>query len=241
MKSAASPPSDHGTLTRLFKLPEDFCYKLPENVGLEEAVLLEPLAVAVHAAKVANLRHGDTVVILGSGTIGLLCAAVAKAHGAKKIVAVDILDNKLQFAREWNHSETFKPDIKDSSNGNADRLIKDHALGQGADVVVEASGAASSISLGIHALRPGGSFVQVGMIAANIDFPMQRVAENELHICGSFRYSAGDFEAALQMLATNQIDVKDLISTILPFDHAIEAWELTGKGQGIKNLIRGPE
>ena len=241
MKFAACPPNDHGTLTRLFKLPEDFCYKLPDTVSLEEAVLLEPLAVAVHAAKIANLRHGDTVVILGSGTIGLLCAAVAKASGAKKVVAVDILESKLQFAREWNHSETFKADIGDSPNSNADRLVKDNALGQGADVVVEASGAASSISIGVHALRPGGSFVQVGMIGPNIDFPMQQVAEKELHVYGCFRYSAGDFEAALQMLATNQIDVKDLISAILPFDQATEAWERTRKGQGIKNLIRGPE
>jgi D-xylulose reductase len=241
MKFAACPPNDHGTLTRLFKSPADFCYKLPDSVGLEEAVLLEPLAVAVHAAKIANLRHGDTVVTLGSGTIGLLSAAVARAFGAKKVVAVDILENKLQFARKWNHSETFKPDIRQSPKSNADRLVKDNALGQGADVVVEASGAASCISIGVHALRPGGSFMQVGMIGANIDFPMQPVAEKELHIYGCFRYGAGDFEAALQMLSTNQVDVKDLVSNILPFDQATEAWEMTRSGQGIKNLIRGPD
>lgn len=240
MKFAACPPGDHGTLTRLFKLPGDFCYKLPDTVGLEEAVLIEPLSVAVHAAKVANVRHGDTVVIFGSGTIGLLSAAVARAFGAKKVVAVDILEKKLQFARKWNCSDTFKPDIEDSPESNAGRLVKDNGLGRGADVVVEASGAASSISIGVHALRPGGSFVQIGVIGANIEFPMQQVAERELHIHGCYRYGAGDFETALQMLSTNQIDVKRLVSAILPFDRATEAWEMTRRGQGIKNLIRGP-
>ncbi len=240
MKFAACPPDDHGTLTRLFRVPEDFCYKLSDNVGLEEAVLIEPLSVAVHAAKAANIRQGDSVVIFGSGTIGLLSAAVAKAFGAKKVVAVDILDSKLQFARKWNHSDTFKPDIQASPKSNAERLLVDNELGLGADVVIEASGRASSINGGIYALRPGGNFVQVGMVGQNIDFPIQQVAERELHIHGCYRYGAGDFETALQMLSTKQIDVKDLISTILPFEQATQAWEMTKRGQGIKNLIRGP-
>jgi D-xylulose reductase len=240
MRFAASPPDEYGTLTRLFRVPGDFCYKLPDDIGLEEAVLVEPLAVAVHAAKAADIRHGDTVVVFGSGTIGLLSAAVATAFGAKKVVAVDILESKLEFARKWNHSETFKPDIQASPESNADRLVKANDLGLGADVVVEASGAVSSINTGVHVLRPGGSFVQVGVVGANVDFPIQHVAERELHVHGCFRYGAGDFRNALQMMSTGQIHVKDLISAILPFEEAVVAWEMTKRGQGIKNLIRGP-
>lgn len=239
MKFAACPPDDHGTLTRLFKVPEDFCYKLPDNIGLEEGVMVEPLSVAVHAAKVGKIQHGDTVVILGSGTIGLLSAAVARTFGAKKVVAVDILEKKLQFARRWNGSNTFMPDPGSSPANNAHRLVKDNELGLGADVVVEASGAASSINVGVHTLRPGGSFVQVGVVGANVDFPIQQVAERELHILGSYRYGAGDFQTALEMLSTKQIIVKDLISSTVPFEEATVAWEMTKRGQGIKNLIRG--
>ena len=240
MKFAACPPDTHGTLTRLFKVPSDFCYVLPDTVGLEEAVLIEPLSVAVHAARVATVQYGDTIVIFGSGTIGLLSAAVVRTFGAKKVVAVDILENKLQFARKWNHSDIFKPALESSPESNANRLVKENDLGVGADVVVEASGSASSINIGVHALRPGGSFVQVGAVGANVDFPIQQVADKELHIHGSYRYGAGDFETALQMLLNNQIKVKDLISAILPFEEATEAWEMTRRGQGIKNLIRGP-
>jgi D-xylulose reductase len=234
MKFAACPPDVHGTLTKLFKLPGDFCYKLPNSICLQEAVLIEPLAVAAHAAKLANVAHGDTVVILGSGTIGLFCAAVAQAFGAKKIVAVDILENKLQFARDWNKSNTFMPDLNSSPERNGDHLIKVHHLGLGADVVMEASGA------GVHVLRPGGSFVQVGMVGRKVEFPIQTVCEKELHVHGCFRYGAGDFETALEMLASKTMDFKSLISAVLPFEKATDAWEMTKKGQGIKNLIRGP-
>jgi D-xylulose reductase len=240
MKFAACPPEDHGTLSRLFKLPGDFCYKLPTWISLQEAVMIEPLSVAVHTTKVVNLRHGDSVVIFGSGTIGLLCAAVAKASGARKVVAVDILESKLQFAREWNQVDTFKPDIKDTPESNAKRLVEDSELGLGADVVIEATGVASAINTGIHSLRPGGSFIQVGMVGKDIEFPIQRVAERELHVIGCFRYGAGDFDSAVEMLSTGQINVKDLISAVLPFEEATEAWELTRRGHGIKNLIRGP-
>ena len=240
MKFAACPPDDHGTLRRLFKVPADFCYKLPDSVSLQEAVMIEPLAVAAHAAKVAHLQHGDTVVIFGSGTVGLLCAVVARALGAKRVITVDVLEHKLQFAQKLNHSETFRPDRDASPEENAAQLIKDKQLGLGADVVMEASGAASSISTGVDVLRPGGSFVQIGMVGKKVDFPIQTVCEKELRIQGSFRYGPGDFQTALEMLTLKIIDFKDLISTVVPFEKATEAWEMTMKGQGIKNLIRGP-
>ena len=155
-------------------------------------------------------------------------------------MAVDILEKKLQFARKWIGSDTFKPDTKAAPESNADRLVKDSELGLGADIVIEASGAAGSINTGIHTLRPGGSFVQVGMVGVDVDFPIQQVAERELHVHGCYRYGAGDFGTALQMLSSKQIDVKDLISAILPFEEATEAWDMTKRGEGIKNLIRGP-
>jgi hypothetical protein len=90
---------------RLYKLQGVFCHKLPDTVGLEDAVLLEPLAIGVRAAKIANLRYGDTVIIFGSGTVELLCAAVKKASGTKEVATVDILESKLQFSRRWIHSK----------------------------------------------------------------------------------------------------------------------------------------
>ena len=73
MKFAACPPDTGGMLTKYFKLPADMCYKLPAHISLEEGALTEPLAVAVHAVRMVGIRPGQTVVIFGSGTIGLAC------------------------------------------------------------------------------------------------------------------------------------------------------------------------
>lgn len=90
MQFAADPPDAHGTLARPSRTPEDFVYKVPDSVSLEEAVLVEPLRVAVHGARLAGLAPGHVVLVQGSGTIGLLAAATAKAFGAKEVFVSDI-------------------------------------------------------------------------------------------------------------------------------------------------------
>ena len=239
MKFAAAPPDTHGMLTKYFKLPSDFCYKLPEWVGLEEGVLVEPLAVAVHAVRMVSIKPGQTVVVFGSGTVGLLSAAVAKAYGARKVVAVDILDKKLEFAQRFNSSAIFKLDTAVSAVENAARLISENDLGAGADAVIEASGAESSVNTAIHVLRPGGSYVQTGLGKPIINFPILAMSEKELHCHGAFRYGPGDYEIALGFLENQSIPVKDLITSMVPFEQVTQAWEKTKKGEGIKNLIRG--
>jgi D-xylulose reductase len=239
MKFAACPPDTDGMLTKYFKIPADFCYKLPAGVGLDEGVLVEPLAVAVHAVRMINVRPGQSVVVFGSGTIGVLSAAVAKAYGASKIIAVDLLDSKLEFAKRFNSSAIFKPDTTVSAEENAASLVRENDLGLGADAVIEASGAESSVQTAMHVLRPGGSYVQTGLGKPIINFPILIMSEKELHCHGAFRYGPGDYEIALGFLEKGAIPVKELISKVFSFEKATEAWETTKRGEGIKNLIQG--
>ena len=239
MQFAATPPYD-GTLAKYYVLPEDFCYKLPENVSLQEGALMEPLAVAVHITKQSRIRHGDKVVIFGAGPVGLLCCAVAKAFGASKIVAVDIQQNRLDFAKEFAATGTFLPE-KASPQENAERMNKEQDLGLGADVAIDASGAEPSVQTAIHVLRNGGSYVQGGMGKDEITFPIMAACVKELKISGSFRYSQGDYSDAMQMVASGKIDVKKLISREVKFEDAEQAFEDIRTGKGIKVLIGGPE
>lgn len=240
MTFAASPPDAHGTLCKYFKLPEDYCFKLPESVGLEEGVLVEPASVAVHMARLVDVRVGQSVVVFGSGTVGLLCGAVAKAFGASRVVMVDIAMRKLDFAKKFvKGCGTFLPDSKASAEENAIRLVKEHDLEEGADVVMEASGAESSVQTGIHVLRVGGSFVQAGLGRNMINFPIVVIVEKELTMKGSFRYSSGDFKLALSLITDGRLLVKKLITKRVDFGQAAEAWETTRKGEGVKTLIRG--
>ena len=239
MKFAACPPDTAGCLSKYFKIPADFCYKLPPSVSLQEGVLAEPLAVAAHAARMIGLKPGQTLVIFGAGTIGLLCGAVARMFGAKKVVSVDLLDHKLEFARGFCNSKTFKPDLGVSPEENAARLIAEHDLGLGADAVIEATGAESSIVTAVHVLRPGGSCVQTGLGKPVVAFPILTMSEKELHMHGAFRYTEGDFKLALDVLEAGSLSLKTLISNIFDFEQATDAWEATKRGQGIKNMIRG--
>lgn len=247
MKFAADPTSmQHGTLTKYFVAPADFVYAIPAEMSLQEAVLVEPLSVAVHTVRTLGLKAGESVAIMGSGTIGLLCAKVASAFGAERVVLCDVLPQKLEFARGYVEGcETFLLDREQqSTEAEAERLLDAlfpaAADIRGVDNVIEASGAGAAIQIGIFALRSGGSYIQTGMSGrARVDFPINAFSSKELNLKGCYRYGAGDYELAMRLLASKKVGVKELISSVTPFEKAPEAWERTGKGEGIKNLIEG--
>ncbi|KAB8217052.1 chaperonin 10-like protein [Aspergillus novoparasiticus] len=152
MKFAADPPFTHGTLTKYFKVPADFCYKIPDNMSLSDAVLMEPLAVAIHAVRLADVKLGNRVIVFGVGTVGLFCAAVAREF--------------------WG-------------------------LDEGADIVIDASGAEASVQTGVFSSRVGGTYVQAGMGKRKIEFPTSEMCEREIVAKGCFRYGAGDFDLGI--------------------------------------------
>ncbi|UNI17719.1 D-xylulose reductase [Purpureocillium takamizusanense] len=239
IRFAAAPPNSHGMLAKFWKAPEDFVYRISPETSLEEAVLVEPLAVAVHAAKLADIRPGDTVVVLGSGTIGLLCGAIAKAFGAGRVILLDIMQHKLQFAHDYLAVETQLLDTRAAPESNSETILSKYNLHGRVDIAIEASGAESSAQLGIYLLKPGGSYVQTGIGKPKLNMPMLALSEKELRVRGCFRYSAGDFSLAVQLVERKLINLKPLISSITPFERATEAWDKTSRGEGVKNLIHG--
>ncbi|KAK6338898.1 hypothetical protein TWF696_009700 [Orbilia brochopaga] len=240
MRFAATPPYD-GTLAKYYVLPDDFCYKLPDNVSTDEGSLVEPLSVGVHVVKQAQVKPGDSVVVFGAGPVGLLCCAVAKAFGATKIVAVDIVPSRLEFAKTYAATGTFQPTRDSTPTANAAKIIEENELGIGADVVIDASGAEPSIQTCVHVARNGGTFVQAGMGRSEITFPITAMCVKELTVKGSFRYSAGDYHLAVELLKYGKVSVKELITGEYQFAEAERAFEAVKDGKGIKVLIRGPE
>ncbi|TWU71944.1 hypothetical protein ED733_000068 [Metarhizium rileyi] len=239
VKFAAAPPDTHGMLSKFWKAPEDFVHKVPDDVSLKEAVLVEPLSVAVHASRLAKIKPGDTVVITGSGTIGLLCGAVSRAFGAHRIIVVDILEEKLRFGHQYLGADTYLLDLKASPRENADILTSRYDLQGRVDVIIEASGAESSVQMGIYLLKSGGSYVQTGIGKPMLQVPMLALSEKELRLRGCFRYGAGDFDLAIKLLSRRSVNLSPLISSVTPFERTTEVWDMTSSGKGIKNLIQG--
>lgn len=239
MKFAATPPYD-GTLSTFYCLPEEDCYVLPNNISLEAGALVEPLSIAVHCAKLANVSVGSSVVVFGAGPIGLLCCAVAKAFGASIVLAVDINESRLAFAKEYSATDIYRMQ-QGSPAENATRILSGCGLDDdGASVIIEATGAESCISCGIMLMKRGGVFVQAGIGPPIIPFPVGEICSKEGVFKGSFRYGPGDYETAIELLQSGKVEVSSLITHKYAFEAAEEAFTAVSQQVGIKSIIYGP-
>ncbi|AOA60779.1 Sorbitol dehydrogenase [Komagataella phaffii CBS 7435] len=236
MAFAATPPID-GTLCRYFLLPEDFCVKLPEHVSLEEGALVEPLSVAVHAARLAKITFGDSVVVFGAGPVGLLVAATARAYGATNVLIVDIFDDKLTLAKDTLQVATHS---FNSKNG-MDNLLESFE-GKHPNVSIDCTGVESCIAAGINALAPRGVHVQVGMGKSEYNnFPLGLICEKECIVKGVFRYCYNDYNLAVELIASGKVEVKGLVTHRFKFTEAVDAYDTVRQGKAIKAIIDGPE
>ncbi|PPQ77661.1 hypothetical protein CVT25_011096 [Psilocybe cyanescens] len=264
---AATPPYD-GTLGRFYRLPADLAYPLPENVTLEDGAMMEPLAVGVHSvSNLGGFRASRSIAVFGCGPVGLLCMAVAKAIGASRIIAVDIVPARLEFAKSYAATDTYLPPKFeegetriDYSRRNANLMkeklgIEDRGK-NGIDLVIDASGAEVSIQTGFYIVKSGGTFVQacpnpnvtfkVGMGNPHVTLDLGQLMTKELNYKGSFRYGPGDYPLAISFVAQGKIDLKPLVTHRYKFEDAVAAFKATRTGKSedgkgvIKAIISGP-
>ncbi|KAJ7047255.1 xylitol dehydrogenase [Mycena alexandri] len=255
---AATPPYD-GTLARFYRVPADLAYPLPEGVSLEDGAMMEPLAVGIHSvSNLGGFRANQSIAIFGCGPVGLLCMAVAKALGAARIIAVDIVPSRLEFAKEYAATDTYVPipanegESKiDYSQRNGDAMkqqlgIEDRGS-KAIDLVIDASGAEVSIQTAFQIVKAGGTFVQVGMGNPNVTIDYTMLVVKELVYKGSFRYGHGDYPLAIALVAQGKINLKPLVTHRFPFNEAITAFKATRTGKSedgkgvIKAIISGPD
>lgn len=178
--------------------------------------------------------------MFGAGPIGLLCSAVAQAFGASKVVIVDVVDARLAFARTFGAHQTYK--MQDGSpEHNAKLLVAKSQLTAGFDVVMDATGAQPCIACGVAALRRGGVFVQAGLGAPKIDFPIGQICDKEATLKGSFRYGPGDYKMAIELLGSHRIHLDNIITHEFAFGDAEKAFQNVASKIGIKSVIYGPE
>lgn len=253
MRFAACPPADGsfgpGTLAKYYANASDFTYKIPDAMDLEQAAMVEPVSVAVTVCRTAGLRAHQTVVIMGCGPIGILCAAVARAWGAAKVVGVDVVQSRLSLARTCAGVDgVFAPrtpeagaDAMEHSQAMAEEIKARFWLGHGADVVLECSGAEACVQMGVYVAKPGATMVQAGMGRENVEFPITQVVTQGLKIKGSTFYLTGSYPAAIELISSGKVEVKKLITNRFRFEEAEAAFELVGqrKPEVFKVMISG--
>ncbi len=215
----ATPPY-HGVFTNYVTHPEDMCFKLPENVSNIEGALVEPLAVGLHANDMGGVKLGDTVLIYGSGCIGLVSLLAAKARGASKVIVVDVLDNRLKKAIELGATHVINPKEKDVVE-----TVAAITEGKGAHVVIDAAAAEATVKQSVDVLRIGGTIVLVGMTPKDeVVFNFMKLMSKEGTLKTIFRYR-NLYPVAINAISSGAINVKDIVSHEFDFENTKEAFD----------------
>ena len=219
----ATPPVQ-GCLRERVVHPSRFCFKLPEGVSAAEGAMVEPLATGIEAAKKAHIVPGDTALVVGAGTIGIMVAISALAAGCSKVYISDVKRQKLEIA------ESYKNIIGiDSSKEDLVASIMERTNGCGVDRVFEASGSPKVYPSFFICAKRGGTVVLVGMMNGTVDLDVALLQVRGLSIETLFRYT-NTFDRAVALIANGFIDVKPLISKTFPFEKSIEAYTYAAQG-----------
>ncbi|EPQ14743.1 Sorbitol dehydrogenase [Myotis brandtii] len=229
----ATPPDD-GNLCRFYKHDANFCYKLPDNVTFEEGALIEPLSVGIHTCRRAGVTLGNKVFVCGAGPIGLVNLLVAKAMGAAQVVVTDLSASRLSKAKEVGADFVLQI-TKESPQEIASKV--EGLLGCKPEVTIECTGAEAAIQAGIYATCPGGTLMLVGLGSEMVNVPLVHAAIREVDIKGVFRY-CNTWPMAISMLASKSVNVKSLVTHRFPLEKALEAFETSKKGLGLKVMIK---
>jgi L-iditol 2-dehydrogenase len=214
----ATPPDD-GAFAEYVAHPADFTFGLPEHVSLDEGALLEPLSVGMHAARRGGIGPGSRVLVTGAGTIGLTALLAARAAGAAQVIVSDVIPSRLSHATELGATS-----VVNSRNASVPDVVRSLTDGEGADVVIECSGAGPAESDAVMSAHRGAVVVIVGLGRDTLEIPLSRLIGHELDIRGVHRYT-NTYAAAVRLVASGQINVKQLVTHHFSLPDVKEAME----------------
>ncbi|XP_059629383.1 sorbitol dehydrogenase [Cornus florida] len=229
MKFFATPPV-HGSLAHQVVHPADLCFKLPDNVSLEEGAMCEPLSVGVHACRRANIGPETNVLVMGAGPIGLVTLLAARAFGAARIVIVDVDDHRLSVAKDLGADGIVKVSTNIQDVAEEVEQIR-RAMGAAVDVSFDCAGFNKTMTTALSVTSAGGKVCLVGMGHSEMTVPLTPAAAREVDVIGIFRYK-NTWPLCLEFLKSGKIDVKPLITHRFGFSQkeVEEAFETSARG-----------
>ncbi len=210
-------------------------FSLPSGISDEEATFVEPLACVIRGQRLAGFRPGGTVLVIGSGVAGLLQVKLAKASGAARVLATDIV--AFRKAAATKAGADFVIDGRD----HVPSKVKETNEGRLADLVVTCTGAAKAIAQGFASVDRGGTILLFAPTepAAKIVIPFNALWREEVTVISSYGGSPRDVRDAIELLAGKRIAVGDLITHVLPLASAKEGFQLVARAlDSIKVILR---
>lgn len=224
-----------GAFAEYVKAPSINIHKIPNNVSLEEAALTEPLAVAVHAViERSQVTAGDTVAVVGAGTIGLLILECARLAGARMTLLSGHHENRLEVAKSLGADIV----VNEKKENPIDRAME-LTDGLGIDVAYEATGNPKAVEQAIAMTRKGGKVVLIGVHSKPMEgFNVHDIISNEKILIGCWTHTSSTWDRALNLLSSRKIKTAPLITHILPLERIRLGFELLKKREAIKVLIK---
>jgi len=225
----ATPPYD-GCLMNYVTHPAQFAFKLPDNVSSVEGALVEPLAIGINAALTGGVKLGDTVVIFGSGCIGLVTLLASKAYGATKVIVVDVIEKRLNVAKGMG---AVTLNAKECDVRGEIMKLTD---GKGAQVVIDCAGTNDTFCQTVEVAKAGGTIVWVGLASDTVSgLRVGPISTKELTIKSIFRYK-NLYPTAIAAIAGGKIDVSGIVSNKYKFEDTPKAFAETLKNA--QNIVK---
>jgi L-iditol 2-dehydrogenase len=207
----------HGAFAEFVAVPARILYRLPDALPLEHAALIEAVSVAVHGVKRFVPRKEDDVAVVGTGMIGLLVVQVLRHYGCRRLIAVDVDDDRLALAKKFGATDAFN-----AKRVDATKAILELTDDRGVAAAWEAVGATPTVQTAVNSVVKGGHVTLVGNVSPNVELPLQAVVTRELTLHGTCA-SSGEYPECIELMASGAVDVRPLLSAAISLDEA-PAW-----------------
>jgi L-iditol 2-dehydrogenase len=210
---------------------------LPKEISYEEGAFIEPLACVVRGMRIAGLKKGQSVLIIGSGVAGLLNIKLAKAIGANKIFATDIDSFRLKTAKK------IGADVVINAKENIPELVKKQNDGKLTDLVILCAGVISAAKQAFNSVADGGTILLFAPTEPGVEipFPMFDLWNKQVKIVSTYAGAPKDLKEAIELIKTKKVKVTDLITHRFPLSKAAEGFKLAAQAKNSIKIIIEPQ
>jgi len=212
-------------------------FVLPKEMSYEEGAFIEPLACVVRGMRAAEMKSGQSVLVLGSGMAGLLNIKLAKAMGAKNIIATDIDSYRLKIAKKLG------ADVVINAKENIPELVKKHNNGKLAYLVILCAGVPSAVKQAIESVNAGGTILWFAPTepGVNIPFPLFDLWNKQVKTVSTYAGAPRDIKEAIELIRSKKMVVTDMITHRLPLDETPKGFKLASQAQKSIKIIIEPQ
>ncbi len=223
-----------GALAPKMAIRPDMVVKVPDNITDEEAAMTEPTAVGLHAARLADIKVGDKVLVIGGGIIGLVCAMFAKMEGASLVVVSETNKARgqksvsLGVADEW--MDALDPKF-------LEKVM--YKTGAGFDKVIECCGNEPAVSSALATVKTGGTVVLVGVSLTPVSIPTAIAVTHELVLKGAIAYTVEEFRTCIELMSNKKIDMLKFLDSVVGLDDVQSSYEklTSGTSDAVKIIV----